>query len=135
MKPKDLWFRGNEWDYNWNEVFGYCGGPNADGNSSGSIPEAAPLGADVPTTTFGLDDVEEIYAYIDGEHDERDWVCYGLLKDGRYFSVRAGCDYTGWDCQASGMSSVAKTKEDIERFGLGVEERVILGVKINRGEK
>lgn len=118
----------DEWDYNWREAFGYAGGPNADSNSAGSIPEAAPLGANVSIAPFGLDDVAEVFAASDGENDERDWVCYGRLIDGRYFSLAAWCDYTGWDCRAGGAAQVANTREEIERFGMTNEMRERLGV-------
>lgn len=133
--PKELWFHENEWDYDWRQVFGYAGGPDADSNSSGSRPEAAPLGTSISTEPFGLEDVSTIIGYSAGERDERDWIVMGQLKDGRFFSVVAGCDYTGWDCQAGGHSNVALTLEDIIRFGLTPEERERLGLEILDEEK
>ena len=123
-----------EWDYDWKEVFGYAGGPDADSNSRGSIPEAAPIGTNVDTTPFGLDDVAEIYGHSDGENDEKDWIVYGRLNDGRFFSIIAGCDYTGWDCNAGGTASVSISLENITRFGLTKEARERLGIVLD-GDK
>jgi hypothetical protein len=40
--------------------------------------------------------VAEVLALREGFNDGPDWLCYGRLRDGRYFFVKAGCDYTGW---------------------------------------
>lgn len=47
----------------------------------------------------GLDreDVASIIAMEEGENDGANWIMIGKLKDGRYFWLSAGCDYTGWD--------------------------------------
>lgn len=71
--------------YDWEEVFKY------------GQPEVAVPGITTDTSNFDLTNVEEIYASVEGEGDGPDWVAYGKLKDGRYFSIAAGCDYTGWD--------------------------------------
>jgi hypothetical protein len=51
------------------------------------------------------------------------------MKDGNFLAVRAGCDYTGWDCQAGGSSNVARSEADIIRFGLSDNERARLNLK------
>lgn len=51
----------------------------------------------VPTNAFTRDDVCRIIAMEDGENDGPDWVGVFELKDGRFASIRAGCDYTGFD--------------------------------------
>lgn len=45
---------------------------------------------------FTIQDVEEVIASVDGANDESNWVMVGQLKDGRFFKIAAGCDYTGW---------------------------------------
>lgn len=114
-------------DYDWAEVFGEGGG----GNCTPIIPQPQPPTSNVPTTQFGREDVEKIYKMEDGENDERDWIIYGRLKDGRYFAARGGCDYTGWDCRASNSGDVALTLAEIRRFGLSDDERQRFGVAIN----
>ena len=44
--------------------------------------------------------------------------CFGRLWDGRWFALSAGCDNTGWDCQASGFALVAMSAEALIRLGL-----------------
>ena len=51
----------------------------------------------VSTAKFDREDVESIFAIAEGKNDGPDWVCAGQLIDGRWFIIRAGCDYTGWD--------------------------------------
>ena len=71
-------------DTSWGEVFNY------------GSPEPIP-GVNVSVGSFGYEDVVAIYGSVEGANDCMDWVTVGKLKDGRYFSIRAGCDYTGWD--------------------------------------
>jgi hypothetical protein len=105
-------------DYNWAEVFGEGSG----GNCTEISPQPAPdyKGS---VATFSRKDVKTILGISEGEHDERDWIVYGKLKDGRYFVARGGCDYTGWDCRAGNSGDIAATKKDIIQFGLSQEER------------
>lgn len=46
---------------------------------------------------FKPEDVVYIVKAIEGENDGADWEMVGRLKDGRWFYIHAGCDYTGWD--------------------------------------
>ncbi len=72
--------------------------------------------------------VEEIAYIEEGENDGENWILCARLKDGRWFFLSAGCDYTGWDCQAGGEAKIARTKEDIIRFGMGQEDRDRFGI-------
>jgi len=76
-----------------------------------------------------LDDVVEVIASVEGENDGPSWVALVRLRDGRYCRMAAGCDFTGWDCQASGnlefyatreelLSPLAITKEEASRLGI-----------------
>ena len=80
--------------YDWPEVFKYANGSSE--CEFGGRPEPAIPADDIDCSTFDREDVEEIVAIIDGENDESDWLLCGRLKDGRWFALRAGCDYTGW---------------------------------------
>jgi hypothetical protein len=105
--------------YDWDEVFGEGGG----GNCTPIIPNRAPHDNKTSTTTFSREDVKEIYGQCEGERDERDWIVWGKLKDGRWFVARGGCDYTGWDCRASNSGDVASSQPDIITFGMTPDER------------
>ena len=54
------------------------------------------LGSTVSTEPFDRSDVVEIVALVEGENDGPDWVGVFRLHDGRFASITAGCDYTGW---------------------------------------
>lgn len=43
-----------------------------------------------------IEDVCVVLHLVEGEREGPDWVGVFRLKDGRHFTVRAGCDYTGW---------------------------------------
>jgi len=106
-------------DYDWAEVFGEGWG----GNCTPIIPNPQPFGAKISTKTFSREDVSTIIQSEVGENDGPDWIIYGTLNDGRYFAARGGCDYTGWDCQASNSGDVAETIADLIRFALSDDER------------
>lgn len=76
-----------------------------------------------------IDGVVRIVASDEGENDEADWIGVFEMTDGRYLVVRAGCDYTGWDCQASGTHEWHATEDEaLSPNTLTVEERTRLGL-------
>jgi len=73
-----------------------------------------------------IEDVVKVIACDAGENDTSEWIAVVHLKDGRYAVMAAGCDYTGWDCQASGtmeyhsalgLATTDLTPEQAERLG------------------
>ena len=122
-------------DYDWIEAFGYAGHPNtcATGYQGGpDLRRANPVEQDVALDPFTLDDVESIEACDEGENDGAEWVALGKLKDGRWFFLSAGCDYTGWDCQAGGSATLAPTRDVLLKFGVTKRERQRLGLTQER---
>lgn len=107
-------------DYDWASAFEYA-----------TSPAAVPPGASVARDGFDREDVADIAWIENGENDDADWIIGGTLKDGRWFFLAAGCDYTGWGCQEWGNSYVAESREDIERFGMGDGERDRLGIVLH----
>ncbi len=75
------------------------------------------------------ENVAEVVAMSDGEDDERDWMGVFRLADGRYISVCSGCDYTGWDCQSGGDVEVARSLDEILRYGVTEKMRERLGLR------
>ena len=92
-------------DYNWREAFSLY----ADG--------------------FTFNDIQDVLGMSDGENDEQDWLLIGKLKDGRYFRLKAGCDYTGWGCRDWGETNFATTLEELIKFQLTTDDRVRLGIQ------
>lgn len=60
-----------------------------------------------------------------GENDGDHWLCVGTLTDGRWFSLTAWCDYTGWGCQDGGEHYVDATRDGALKQ-LTIEEQVDL---------
>jgi hypothetical protein len=121
-------------DYDWQYAFACAGEPDT-GAFAGNIDirGALPTGK-YKVETFTREDVVKIYGKSEGEGDESEWIIYGKLKDGRFFAIEAGCDYTGWDCQASGVATIGKTKKEIERFGLSESARQRLRIQLSNSE-
>lgn len=94
-------------DYNWKNAFAYAKG-------------------------FTLGDVARVEQKIEGENEGADWIIWGELRNRQWFCLKAGCDYTGWDCQASGASYTG-TKEDVVRWGMDTNMRERFGIPLPDG--
>lgn len=101
-------------DYDWTQAF--------ETSDVRSLP-----GSSVATTPFGREDVLTVLSSSEGCRDESPWLMVGLLKDGRFFYLEAGCDYTGWDCQAYGSMTVSATLEEL--MSTAIPEQNILRMK------
>lgn len=106
--------------YDWREAFAFAGG---EGYGSADVRRCIGEPADLSAEPFGRHDVAFIVGQDEGENDGANWICFGRLWDGRWFALSAGCDYTGWDCQASGCAFVAASAEALVRLGLTDDER------------
>ena len=104
-------------DYDWDQAWVY-GGDTRRAHPTSTV-SLAPLGPD---------DVDVVLSADEGENDGPEWLLYGVAKDGRYFFLSAGCDYTGWDCQAGGTMTVAHTAQEMLTFGMTDSDRSRLGV-------
>ena len=103
-------------DYNWREAFKYGVAPQPVEGYAG------------PLDAVTLDDVEEVIAASEGENDGPSWVCIVRLRDRRYAFLSAGCDYTGWDCQAGGRVWVHGDLDALVQFGCTREARERMGL-------
>lgn len=116
--------------YDWEEVFGEGSGGNCDW-----VIQVVPPGSKVDSSGISRKKVVEIIAAVNGCNDEDDWVGLFLLDDGRYLVAEGGCDYTGWDCQASNSLCVAGSLEDAIKYGLNPEQQSRLGILSNESEQ
>lgn len=119
--------------YDWEEAFGYAGkSTNTCAEYQGKNPvKTVQFCEQVNEDPFDREDVEEIISMSEGENDEENWIGVFKLKDGRFATIDAGCDYTGWDCQAWGVAEVAGSLEEIIRFGLSNEQRTRLNLPLD----
>ena len=63
---------------------------------------------------FGFSDISKLIFAKEGENDGESWKLIVELKDGTFGWLVAGCDYSGWDCQANGTSGICITKQEAE---------------------
>lgn len=80
--------------------------------------------------SFTMDEVESVVASSEGENDGQNWLAVFNLKDGRFAYLEAGCDYTGWDCQADGQSWVRDNLEDLRRWDMPKTSRLRLNMAL-----
>lgn len=103
-------------DYDWRTIF--MEGDYKESNMMGGVDSASN-----PTTrevrSFTMSDIVEVVAADNGERDAVSWVGVFKTADGAYLYVSAGCDYTGWDCQAS---SSAEWHTDLEQCKAMIHE-------------
>lgn len=109
-------------DWDWQQAFA-C--------DSGDVHHADPTRASEPCESFVLDDVAEITHAVQGDNDGPSWVCVGRLADGRWFTLSAWCDYTGWGCQDGCTRRIAETQAAIVRLALTDDERSRLGIVLD----
>jgi hypothetical protein len=114
-------------DHDWKEAFGYAGEPGTNGHAD--VRPHLP-GAVISLAPFTREDVASIYVSVVGENDGPPWRMVGRLTDGRWFYLEAGCDYTGWDCQAGGCATVAPIFDDCIRFACTEEARQVLSLSL-----
>lgn len=70
--------------YDWEEAFKYAAEPE-------------PLiGEVVSRHGFNREAVVTIFDIVEGDNDGPPWRVWGKLRDGRFFYLEAGCDYTDW---------------------------------------
>ncbi len=105
-------------DYDWQEAFKF-----------GEKPRGV-LGYTGNLDAVSIDDIAEVIGVSNGENDGANWIGAFILNDGRYAFVSAGCDYTGWDCQAGGDAQVASDRESLIRWAMGDEDRARLALPL-----
>ncbi len=74
-----------------------------------------------------IGDISRVIKAEEGENDGADWVVLAETSKGQFLAARAGCDYTGWDCQAGGSGTLHNTEEDAIYFGPTKGERERFG--------
>jgi hypothetical protein len=77
---------------------------------------------------FGIRDVADVTAFSNGSNDGDPWIAVMLLDDGRWAWLSAGCDYTGWSCQAWGESAITDSLVDLMLGYVGDENAQRLGM-------
>ena len=102
-------------EYDWAEALHYLGDglSVAEGSSASDSREM---------------EIDQILAlrFEDGDYAEVEVYAVLLLKDGRFAFHRAGCDTTGWDCQAGGWTQVSHSLQHLYQMSLGEDERADL---------
>jgi hypothetical protein len=114
-------------NFDWQCAFEFAGERTEYQFGVANIRAAHPM-SKVPLDPFSREDVEGIAHIAEGENDEKNWILVGLLKDGRWFTLDAGCCYTGWDCSGGGEAALATTYDGAVRFGLSAIARQRLGI-------
>ena len=115
-------------DSSWCQVWNIKGTSDTNLNDVLDPDRAYDSADDLSIDPLVFDDIEELLASVNGENDGEDWSCIVKMKDGRFAFVTAGCDYTGWDCQAGGRSFVAASLEELRFYCLSAREQERLEV-------
>lgn len=103
-------------DSDWEEAFVYAQNP---------YPSEVDKG--IPLEPCLIGDIVQVIAAETGEIDRDRWVGVFKLKDGRYMTLSAWCDFTGWDDQAGGEACVGYDLHTTVKAGLDTSARKRLG--------
>lgn len=106
-------------DYDWKSALEIAGKPSGIIGYKGSLEFNS------------WSDIQKLIASDSGANDGANWIAIFRLSGGRHAFLCAGCDYTGWDCQAGGSIQIARTLKDLIRFGLSMDDRARLGYKLD----
>lgn len=93
------------------------------GNTYGNRAYPSDFGEAAEYASWKPEHVAEVIAMDEGANDGANWLMVVKLKDGRFSFLSAGCDYTGWDCQAGGSSQEYESLDELIRMGLGQDDR------------
>ena len=102
----------------------------------GVVDDKERIGEGRPLTSFRLTDIDSFnfFQVGHGDYAETDVVAFGTTWD-EFWLIEAWCDTTGWDCQAGGSIRVAKTFDDLVRYGMSKETRRMAGLLLQEEEE
>lgn len=109
-------------DYDWREAFGFVGTPDTCAGGHSALEVRGGPAAKGTAQEFDIANVTEVLAACAGENDGAEWLAIVRCQNAFLF-VAAGCDYTGWDCQAGGHGVWSLSLDDLWRWGVGEEHR------------
>lgn len=75
-------------------------------------------------------DVTKVVCVDEGENDGPEWLAVFELSNGKFGFLTAGCDYTGWECQASGEWQEANSLDELITMHMTPDERERLGLEL-----
>jgi hypothetical protein len=105
-------------DYDWKSAFNESMPPRPGMNYKGEHGR-----------TIDKSEIKEILYFDEGYNEGPNWIAAFKLTKKRYLMIRAGCDYTGWDCRASGDSELANSLKDLIKWSMNNDERERFGLK------
>ena len=85
--------------------------------------------------TYHLESNQEVWAPGESIGTELKMLLLGKLKDGRWFTLSAWNDYTGWGCQSGATFTIGDTLEAVSAYGLDERERNLLGYALLPAEQ
>jgi len=77
-----------------------------------SVEEATSLAGNFPKN------IDQWLWSSPGQNDENPWLLLCRLKTGVYAFYRAGCDYTGFDCQGRMDLTVSRNLAEVIEYGM-----------------
>lgn len=121
-----------------------CGAPTDDlvaAFESGYVTFQTAQPISQPCDRIAVTDIDRVDAYC-VKYEGRNWqpgeegrtvlemVVLAELGDGRWASISAWNDYTGWGCQDAADVRIGATREDVIAYGLTNGDRDLLGLAV-----
>lgn len=80
--------------------------------------------SDLSTEPFEAKDIKEIIDYHEGIPDLEDWIMIGITQDERYFYLKSGCGYDGFDKFSWGQAVISHSMNTLYKEAVMEDERL-----------
>lgn len=80
--------------------------------------------SDISIEAFTPQDVKSIIDYHEGGNDLEDWIMVGTTKDNRYFYLKSGCGYDGFDKYSWGEAKIAHSLTTLYKEAIMEDEKM-----------
>ncbi|MFI7691725.1 hypothetical protein ACIBQ6_21840 [Nonomuraea sp. NPDC049655] len=128
ITPEATWIPDGSNSYDWQQAIEESGRDT--GTAAYPSEQAEPLTlADVARVdTYAISYYGDRWKPGDDTGNELELYALLELKDGRWASLEAWTDYTGWGCQDGSTVRIGPDRDTVVRFGLTDEGRSTLGL-------
>jgi hypothetical protein len=80
--------------------------------------------SDISTEAFSAKDIQTIIDYHEGGPDLEDWIMVGVTHDERFFYLKSGCNYDGWDQRSWGTAKLSHNMSTLYKYAIMEDEKL-----------
>lgn len=80
--------------------------------------------SDISTEAFSARDIQTVIDYHEGGPDLEDWIMVGVTHDERFFYLKSGCNYDGWDQHSWGSAKLSHNMSTLYKHAIMEDEKL-----------